>query len=57
MNWYRLGIEETFELLGRGKKGLSSASAEEKLSLLGLNELSAGKKNGAWRICSLSSKM
>ena len=50
MNWYRLGIEEIFELLETGKKGLSSVNAEEKLSLLGLNELSAGKKNGAWRI-------
>lgn len=44
MNWYRLQLQEVFELLGSGKKGLSSAAAEERLLQTGPNELEEGKK-------------
>jgi P-type Ca2+ transporter type 2C len=44
MNWHRLSIQETFELLGTGKHGLSKAAAEEKLLYHGANELKETKK-------------
>lgn len=31
MNWHRLSITETFELLGTTQQGLSKLAAEEKL--------------------------
>jgi P-type Ca2+ transporter type 2C len=44
MNWHKLSIQETFELLGTGKEGLSSNEADEKLLQFGPNELEEGKK-------------
>lgn len=44
MNWHRLSIQDTFELLGTGRDGLSTNAAEEKLLQVGPNELQAGKK-------------
>ncbi|MBL7747083.1 MAG: cation-translocating P-type ATPase [Chitinophagaceae bacterium] len=44
MNWHRLNIPETFELLGSGKQGLTTNAAEEKLLQVGPNELQEGKK-------------
>ncbi|HMU09502.1 MAG TPA: cation-translocating P-type ATPase [Ferruginibacter sp.] len=46
MNWHRLSIEETFELLGTNPQGLSISDAEEKLLQYGPNELQEGKKKG-----------
>jgi len=39
MNWHKLSIPETFELLGTGRQGLSAIAAEEKLLETGPNEL------------------
>ena len=44
MNWHRLSIPETFELLGTTQQGLSANAAEEKLVQIGPNELQEGKK-------------
>ena len=44
MNWHRLSIDETFELLGSSQQGLSAKDAEEKLIQIGPNELQEGKK-------------
>lgn len=44
MNWHRLSTHETFEKLGTGTQGLSTAAAEEKMLQFGPNELEAGKK-------------
>lgn len=44
MNWHRLSIEETFELLGTTPQGLAASDAEEKLVQYGPNELQEGKK-------------
>ncbi len=44
MNWHRLSIVETFELLGTTQQGLSTNAAEEKLVHVGPNELQEGKK-------------
>ncbi len=44
MNWHRLSIEETFELLGTTPQGLAASDAEEKLIQYGPNELQEGKK-------------
>lgn len=44
MNWHRLSIEETFELLDTRQHGLSMTDAEEKLLQYGPNELQEGKK-------------
>ena len=44
MNWHRLSIDETFELLGSNQHGLSTIDAEEKLIQIGPNELQEGKK-------------
>jgi Ca2+-transporting ATPase len=44
MNWHRLSIAETFELLGTSQQGLSTYTAEEKLVHVGPNELQEGKK-------------
>jgi Ca2+-transporting ATPase len=44
MNWHRLAIEEVFEFLGTGNRGLSSAAAEEKLLQTGPNQLQEAKK-------------
>ncbi|MGK2863986.1 MAG: cation-translocating P-type ATPase, partial [Chitinophagaceae bacterium] len=44
MNWHRLEIKETFELLGTSGQGLSTNAAEEKLLQTGPNELQEGKK-------------
>ena len=44
MNWHRLSIEETFELLGTTPQGLVASDAEEKLLQYGPNELQEGKK-------------
>lgn len=46
MNWHRLSIEETFELLDTNPQGLSISDAEEKLLQYGPNELQEGKKKG-----------
>ncbi len=44
MNWHRLSIEETFELLDTTPQGLAASDAEEKLLQYGPNELQEGKK-------------
>ena len=44
MNWHRLSIEETFELLDTTPQGLAASDAEEKLVQYGPNELQEGKK-------------
>jgi len=44
MNWHKLTIPETFELLGSSEHGLRSTAAEEKLIEFGPNELQEGKK-------------
>jgi len=44
MNWYRLNIEDVYELLGSQKQGLSSQEADEKLLEAGYNQLEEGKK-------------
>lgn len=44
MNWHRLSIEETFELLDTQQQGLSTPNAEAKLLQYGPNELQEGKK-------------
>ena len=44
MNWHRLSIEETFELLDTQQQGLSTPNAEAKLFQYGPNELQEGKK-------------
>src|SRR5665647_3476506 len=44
MNWHRLSIDETFELLGSNQHGLNAIDAEEKLIQIGPNELQEGKK-------------
>lgn len=44
MNWYRLSLAETFELLDTRKQGLSTMDAEVKQLRYGLNELQEGKK-------------
>jgi Ca2+-transporting ATPase len=44
MNWHRLSIQETFELLGTNQKGLSASAAEVILLQTGPNELDEGKK-------------
>jgi len=44
MNWYRLSIAETFELLDTRQQGLSTLDAEVKQLRYGLNELQEGKK-------------
>jgi P-type Ca2+ transporter type 2C len=44
MNWHRLSIPETFELLGTNQLGLSTITAEEKILQTGPNELQEGKK-------------
>ena len=46
MNWHRLSIEETFELLDTNPQGLSISDAEEKFMQYGSNELQEGKKKG-----------
>lgn len=44
MNWHRLSIAETYELLGTTRQGLSASAAEEKLMQVGPNELQESKK-------------
>jgi Ca2+-transporting ATPase len=44
MNWHRLSIDETFELLGSNQHGLNAIDAEEKLIQIGPNELQEGEK-------------
>lgn len=44
MNWHKLNIPDTFELLGTKQQGLSAIEAEEKLLQYGPNELQEGKK-------------
>jgi len=44
VNWHRLSIEETFELLDTTPQGLAASDAEEKLLQYGPNELQEGKK-------------
>lgn len=44
MNWHRLSIEETLELLDTRQQGLSTPDAESKLQKYGPNELQEGKK-------------
>jgi len=46
VNWHRLSIEETFELLDTNPQGLSISDAEEKFMQYGSNELQEGKKKG-----------
>ena len=44
MNWHRLSIDETLELLGTSRHGISQEEAEGKLLEYGPNELTEGKK-------------
>ncbi len=44
MNWHKLSIPETLELLGTNQQGLSGSAAEDKLLQIGPNELQEGKK-------------
>ncbi|GAA0564480.1 cation-translocating P-type ATPase [Chitinophaga japonensis] len=44
MNWHRLSIDETFELLDTKQQGLSTSDAEARLAQYGPNELQEGKK-------------
>jgi len=44
MNWHRLSIDETFELLDTRQQGFSVTDAEDKLLRYGPNELQEGKK-------------
>ena len=44
MNWHKLSILETFDLLGSSQQGLSASVAEDKLLQSGPNELEEGKK-------------
>ncbi|HLG41529.1 MAG TPA: cation-translocating P-type ATPase [Chitinophagaceae bacterium] len=44
MNWHRLSIEETFELLDTRQRGLSTPDADAKLLKYGPNELQEGEK-------------
>jgi Ca2+-transporting ATPase len=44
MNWHRLSIPETYELLGTNEHGLSAVTAEERLIEVGPNELVEGHK-------------
>ena len=44
MNWHKLGIPETYELLATNAQGLSDSAAKEKLLQTGPNELEEGKK-------------
>ena len=44
MNWHKLSIPRTFELLGSDQQGLSDKVAEEKLLQFGPNELEESKK-------------
>ena len=44
MNWHKLSIPETFEMLGSNSQGLSAIAAREKLLQTGPNELQEGKK-------------
>ena len=44
MNWHRLSINETFELLDTRQKGLTTADAEAKLVKYGPNELQEGER-------------
>ena len=44
MNWHRLSIAETLELLGTNEHGLSDIIAEQRFLETGPNEISEGKK-------------
>ena len=44
MNWHKLSIPETLELLGTNLQGLNTITAKEKLKQVGPNELQEGKK-------------
>ncbi len=44
MNWHRISIPDTFQLLGTNQQGLSTTTAEEKLLQVGPNELQEAKK-------------
>lgn len=44
MNWHRLNIAETYELMDTRPQGLSIPDAEAKLLKYGPNELQEGKK-------------
>ncbi|HVX49797.1 MAG TPA: cation-translocating P-type ATPase [Chitinophagaceae bacterium] len=44
MNWHRLSIDETFELLHTGQKGLNTPDAGERLLKYGPNELQESKR-------------
>ncbi len=44
MNWHKLSIPETLELVGTNLQGLSAIAAEDKLIHHGPNELQEGKK-------------
>ena len=44
MNWHKLTIPETYELLGTNQQGLTAIAAEKKLMEIGPNELQEGKK-------------
>jgi Ca2+-transporting ATPase len=50
MNWYRLNVEEVFEITGSGPKGLTSAEADERLLQTGYNVLEEAKKRKAFSI-------
>jgi magnesium-transporting ATPase (P-type) len=44
MNWHRLDIEETIEMLETSKTGLSKTKVEANLLEFGMNQLHEGKK-------------
>ncbi len=48
MNWYKLSIQEIFELLGTDFQGVNSIIAEERLIEFGRNELDAGNKKSVF---------
>lgn len=50
MNWHRLSIPETYELLGTNEHGLSAVTAEERQIEVGPNELAEGHKKSVARI-------
>lgn len=50
MNWYRLSIDEIYELLGSSPNGLPAQQVEEKKLRHGLNELAEARKKNAWAI-------
>lgn len=49
-SWYTIPVEESLELQGSSRDGLSQQVAVERLKQYGLNELKAGKRTTPWMI-------